>query len=368
MLPETVLAAASFVLGACIGSFLNVCIYRMPLGISVNDPKRSFCPSCKYQIPWYRNLPLISWLALRGKCAQCGARISVRYFAVELLVAALFLGLWLKYEPLLAVWMWALAALLVAATFIDFDHMIIPDEITLGGTALGLVGAAVTPSLMGQETWSAGLAMSAAGAGLGFTLLWSVSVLGKAAFGRKTLRFDPPAAFRWKREEDRAQFEVNGEDGPWEEWFTSEKDVLVIGVDRWALDGVEQDGDEIRTRYERMERKAGEVDLNGVSEFSGVARWIAFTRDAMGFGDVKFIACIGAFLGWQAVLFTVVAASISGALFGVGAMVLGHREWSSKIPFGPYLALGALLWMFCGPAIVEWYAGLLVPQEPAFLN
>src|SRR5260221_14400414 len=128
-------------LGASIGSFLNVCIYRMPLDISVNEPKRSFCPSCKYQIPLYHNIPLVTWLVLRGKCANCGARISFRYFAVELLTGLLFLAIWLKvwtwvradWPPqawALALPYWILAALLVVATFIDLEHFIIPDEIT----------------------------------------------------------------------------------------------------------------------------------------------------------------------------------------------------------------------------------------------
>src|SRR5438094_2219268 len=86
----------AFVVGAIVGSFLNVCIYRMPLGISVNKPRRSFCPKCKYQIPWYSNLPLITWVAQRGKCRNCGAPISVRYVLVELLTALLFLAVWLR--------------------------------------------------------------------------------------------------------------------------------------------------------------------------------------------------------------------------------------------------------------------------------
>ncbi|MDQ6765665.1 MAG: prepilin peptidase, partial [Verrucomicrobiota bacterium] len=123
----------AFVLGAVVGSFLNVCIYRLPLDLSVNEPKRSFCPSCKKQIPWQQNLPLVSWLFLRGRCANCGSRIAFRYFAVELLTALLFLAIWRAFPWEIALVYWLLAALLIVATFIDFEHFIIPDEITLGG-------------------------------------------------------------------------------------------------------------------------------------------------------------------------------------------------------------------------------------------
>src|SRR6476659_6033715 len=125
-------------LGAAIGSFLNVCIYRMPRNLSVNEPRRSFCPLCKYSIPWHRNLPLISWVALGGKCANCGAKIPFRYFAVELLTATLFLAVWRHVWPelwVLALPYWVLAGLCIVATFIDFEHFIIPDEITWGGVA-----------------------------------------------------------------------------------------------------------------------------------------------------------------------------------------------------------------------------------------
>src|SRR6476659_9560195 len=91
-------SVVAFTVGAVVGSFLNVCIYRLPLDLSVNEPRRSFCPSCKKQLTWYQNIPLLSWLFLRGKCANCGARIAFRYFAVELLTALLFLRVWIFFS------------------------------------------------------------------------------------------------------------------------------------------------------------------------------------------------------------------------------------------------------------------------------
>ena len=137
MIYERLFSAIAFVLGACVGSFLNVCIYRLPLNLSVNQPRRSFCPSCKTQIPWHQNLPLVSWLLLRGRCAKCGARIAFRYFAVELLTALFFLIIWKSFPWQIAIAYWVFIALVIAATFIDFEHFIIPDEITIGGTVAG---------------------------------------------------------------------------------------------------------------------------------------------------------------------------------------------------------------------------------------
>src|SRR4026209_1995 len=124
-----------FVFGCITGSFLNVCIHRMPLGQSIVSPP-SHCPHCKYSIPWFLNIPLLTWLSLRGKCKNCGAQISIRYFLVELLTGLAFLSCWLSFGrasiaiPL--VYALFLAGRIVA-TFIDFEHFIIPDEITIGG-------------------------------------------------------------------------------------------------------------------------------------------------------------------------------------------------------------------------------------------
>src|ERR1043166_1087802 len=136
-----------FALGCIVGSFLNVCIYRLPLEQSIVSPP-SHCPQCKYSIPWYLNVPLVTWLSLRGKCKNCGAPISVRYFLVELLTGLTFLACWLSFGRTSA-WLALVYAFflsgLVAATFIDFEHFIIPDEITLGGMGAGVLCSFLLP-------------------------------------------------------------------------------------------------------------------------------------------------------------------------------------------------------------------------------
>ena len=182
-------AAFAFVLGASIGSFLNVCIYRMPRDLSVNEPRRSFCPSCKYQIPFWCNIPVFSWLALRGKCANCGTRISFRYFGVELLTGLLFLAVWLRPQDwVLALPYWILVSLLIVATFIDFEFFIIPDEITWGGVIAGVLLSLAIPPMMGTENHLAAGGWSLLGAATGYFLLWGVVELGQAGFRQKAHR------------------------------------------------------------------------------------------------------------------------------------------------------------------------------------
>lgn len=359
----------AFVLGAIVGSFLNVVIYRLPLGLSVNEPKRSFCPHCKAQIPWHQNIPLFSWLLLRGKCAKCGAPIAFRYFAVELITAGLFLWLWnvaLHGGTLALVFpYWVLAALLVASTFIDFDHFIIPDELTLGGVAAGLLSSFALPEMMGEASHWKGLLWSAAGAACGYCLLWAVVEAGKLAFGKKKFTFDPPAAFRWVRQGEDAEFTVGDEKMLWSDIFSRESDQLLLETEAPEADGQplgspsqEGAGVPLRFFFNRLVLPDREIVLDTLAAISGKVRSLVVPREAMGFGDVKFIACIGAFLGWKAVLFTVAAASAIGAVVGVAMILLGRRDASGRIPFGPYLALGALLWIAAGPELIFWYTGL----------
>jgi leader peptidase (prepilin peptidase)/N-methyltransferase len=370
-----VFASFAFILGAAIGSFLNVCIYRMPRGLSVNEPRRSFCPSCKYQIPWYSNLPLITWIVQGGKCRNCKAPIAVRYLLVEFLTGLLFLAAWWRatafgvasHPDWLLFFPWAVfIAMLVVATFIDFEFFEIPDEITIGGTVVGVVFSLCLPQMHGQLMGSLmghlwGGAWSLVGAAAGFALLWLVSSAGKLAFGKKQKTFTEPVAFQWVRSGDEATLEVSTEKLKWMDLFATEEDVLLIDCARLEFQGVVKENFELRSRYQKLEIDGKEYDLNQIDRFSGTMRKLSWKRDAMGFGDVKFIACIGAFLGWKAVLFTVMAASVIGAVIGGVPLLIGKREWSAKIPFGPYLSLGALLWMFTGPEIVDWYVAFTMP-------
>ncbi|HWB61647.1 MAG TPA: prepilin peptidase [Chthoniobacteraceae bacterium] len=347
----------AFVLGATVGSFLNVCIYRLPLGLSVNEPKRSFCPSCKYQIPFSKNIPLISWLALGGKCANCGSRISIRYFGVELLTALLFLAVWLKCtapgQLVFAFPYWILTSLLITATFIDFEHMIIPDEITKGGVVAGIILSAVFPALMRTGShWQAPL-WSALGAAAGYFSLWGVVEFGKIAFGKKKIALKQAESFSWERKGEDAELKIGEETHLWSETFARESDRFVLQCPEFDLDGKHYTDANLQFYHDRVVVGETEHKLETLAPFSGKVTAIIIPREAMGFGDVKFLAAIGAFLGWQAVFFTIASASIIGAL--VGSVFIVFKRRSVPIPFGPYLAAGALIWMFAGWDIIHWY-------------
>jgi leader peptidase (prepilin peptidase)/N-methyltransferase len=254
-----------FVFGAVVGSFLNVCVHRMPRDQSLATP-RSHCPHCKAPIRWRDNIPLLSFILLRGRCRHCQAPISPRYFIVELLTATLFLLVWLKVDGWTGPIYWLLIAGLIVATFIDFEHYIIPNEITYGGIVAGLLLSALYPPLMEAENFRQSLARSALGVLVGGTALLAVAIVGEKIF----------------------------------------------------------------------------------------------KKEAMGMGDVKFLAAIGAFLGWEATLFTLFVSSLLGGTIGLLLVLLGKRAWQSRIPYGPYIALGAVVWIFGGREILDWYIQFLM--------
>jgi leader peptidase (prepilin peptidase)/N-methyltransferase len=246
---------AVFILGALVGSFLNVCIYRLPRSESVVFPA-SHCPHCAQPIAPYDNIPILSYALLRGRCRACGAAISARYPVVEALTGlcavVAFGALGLTPHALLA---FAFLSALIVVTFVDLDYQIIPDAISLPGIGIGFVAALI----LGDPSWSASLA----GILLGGGLLWGVA--------------------------------------------------------------------------------------EGYHRLTG--------REGMGGGDIKLLAMIGAFLGWQAVPVTLMIASLTGTVVGVGLMVVQRRDSRTAIPFGPFLALGATCALFWGDALIAWYIG-----------
>ncbi|MEX1049321.1 MAG: prepilin peptidase [Akkermansiaceae bacterium] len=359
---------AAFLIGACIGSFLNVVIYRVPLNLSVNEPKRSFCPKCQKPIPLWLNLPLISWLWLRGKCAECGAPIAFRYFGVEGLTALLFTAVWWVFAPqapLVVLFLWLLIALLVAITFIDAEHLIIPTSMTWAGSVAGLAACMVWPQLpvlAGEAgSWVDGLKQGAIGWAAGFFGLWAVVELGKLAFGRKALKFEKPVAWSLKEPEDDAgpmQFVIDDEEIPWWDIFSRKSDRLLVETTEILFDGKPVAGGPLVIRELEITLPDGTVHpLANMKSLSGMASSVVIPREAMGMGDVHLMGTIGAFFGWSGVFFSLFASSV----FAIIAAAIGRIGFGKQLPFGPFLAMGAVAWMFGAWRIWEWYLDALGP-------
>jgi len=371
-----VIVVGVIVISGCVGSFLNVVIYRVPRGLSVNEPRRSFCPGCGATIPWWRNLPLVSWLQLRGQCAECGVKIPFRYWLVEAMTVVLALLIYQQYVALDGRWAlagvyWLFVVLLVAATFIDLEHYIIPHVITVGGMVAALVASWLVGGMMGMEAGWRAFLWALAGGATGFAGLWLVVQLGQLAFGRVRHRFgEKGESWRlWQPEESEPPvFELGEERHEWWDLFASRRDRLRLRCVGAKIDGRELGAGEMVVGVEEVGWKGegGEVErlaLEDVKELSGRAVEIVQPRVAMGFGDVMFLGMIGCFLGWQSILFTVLAGSVAGTLVALAGRLAGGQLWGRKLPFGPYLAFGALLWLFAGDEIVDWYFGLMRPVE-----
>lgn len=238
--------------GLLFGSFLNVCIHRIPLRESLTFPP-SHCTACGRRLSWFENVPVVAWLALRGRCRTCEAAISPMYPIVELATAAVFAGGVLVYglTPLLAVRL-AFASALVVLFAIDFRHRILPNVITLPGIVVGLVAS------------------------------W----------------FLPPG------------------------WLSS-----AIGI------------------------IAGGGVLLGIAELYYRTRG----QEGLGMGDVKMLAMIGAFLGWPLMLLTLVLASFAGSFVGIALLATGRGSMQAALPFGTFLALGAIVAAVAGDSMLAWY-------------
>lgn len=214
---------------------------------------------------------------------------------------------------------------------------------------------------MGTEQRWLAVATSIGSAALGYGLLWLVLEGGKLAFGKKKIRLETPTPFTWTRTGEDADFVVGDDRGLWSDHFAREKDQLLLSCDDAAIDGRSLGQATLRFHYDRVAFGEEEIALDRIERISGIVRELQIPREAMGRGDLKFLAAIGAFLGWRAVLFSIFAGSLLGSFVGLATLLIGKRVWSAKLPFGPYLALGALAWMFVGDVLVAWYLGLLNP-------
>lgn len=360
------------ILGACVGSFLNVVIHRLPRGLSVNEPKRSFCPHCQKNIVWYHNIPLVSWLLLRGRCASCQIKIPFRYWLVEFLTAALFALAWhlhdVRIAPLLFLWI----ALAVAVAFIDAEHQIIPIHLTAAGSVIALAYAAWQPGMLDlfaprdpQDRWWHGPVDAVLGWIVGFFSLWAVVLLGKWAFGKRSVKFEQ--AVDWelrepKTEEESLLFHCDGEDIPWPDLFYRASDQLILECPKIILDGKTIEGGRLIIREGEVVAPSGEViSLERIRSLSGQTTHAIIPREAMGMGDPHLLGMIGAFLGAPAVLFTIAMSSF----YAIIAAVLGRIGFGKALPFGPFLLLAALTWIFGGwrwvHVYLDWTFGLANP-------
>ncbi len=354
-LPMAFWAAVFFVFGSIVGSFLNVCIWRMPRGESLVFPG-SHCPACNHAIPWHQNIPLWSWLSLGGRCANCSAQISARYFLVELLTAMLFMLSWLGFgpdAPWIAVVVCVLIAGLIVATFIDWEHYIIPDEITFGGMAVGLFLSWLVPGLHGVADAKAAMKSSALGIAVGAGVIYAVLRVGKIFFGRQQVELEGGGKIVFSE----TALHLPDAAVPYEEIFYRKSDTVRFHAQTIELvDRCYRDVD-VALRQDRLIIGDDELDPETVPHMEAVTDGVELPREAMGFGDVKFMAAIGAFLGPKAVLFSLMLSSVIGSVVGVTLIALRRQEWSSKLPYGPYIALAALVWTFAGQHILNWLFG-----------
>lgn len=313
-----------FWLGAIFGSFLNVCIARLPLEQSVVTP-RSHCMACKKPIPWFYNIPIFSYLVLRGKCKFCGVSFSARYVFVELITAFTFVFFYKVFglTPLFCAYV-TMACGFIVATFVDFGHRIIPDEISVGGTYAGLLFSLFIPS-MHMATQPEIMA--------GRIIMWSLVLILAVGFTWEIF-----IAKRPMEKGDGAFFAFIG-------FFLACELVLngLISADyAWSF------MPHLAALHAAI---IGMFVSGGMIYALGVLGDIIFRKESMGGGDVKLMAMIGAFLGWKLAILAFFIAPIFGAVFGIVEKI---RTGDTTIAYGPFLVLGALISLFYNKPIVAW--------------
>jgi leader peptidase (prepilin peptidase) / N-methyltransferase len=365
------------ILGALIGSFGNVVIYRLPAKKSVVWP-RSSCPKCGHMIRPWENIPILSWLFLRGKCSNCKNPISIRYPLIEALTAAGFVILALRFPleiygftvfPLLAIF-----AMLVMMSMIDVDHYILPDSLTLPALIVAILGTFSYAPESGLPTLTQALVGGAIGAGI----IAMINRVGSLVLRR----FADTKERLWPIGMDQVNVAaVGGALGGW--WIGLGAAAASFVANLFARKPLRIPEQFIYASWvialvfsvtnliiHPVQSIAGSLAAAGIISIVGATFW--WLRDifskqpdapqeedepvAMGFGDVKLAAVLGAILGWQHLLVALLLAFVIGAIGGVIGRIAGG---SRMVPFGPYLAIGGMLALFVGQPLIQWYLNML---------
>jgi leader peptidase (prepilin peptidase) / N-methyltransferase len=351
------LLVLSLLIGLVTGSFLGHCIYWLPREGSILKPVLSYC-ACQKSVAWQYRIPVLSWLWLRGRCHKCGQPISAQYSWVEAISGAFFAVACWRFGFPLMVPVWIFGSVLIVTTFIDIEFFLIPDVVSKPAIVVGIASSLFFPALHATSSRLTAAGLSIMGALIGGGLLFIIGELGKLAFGRYKVILPAVVPFRFKKlPPDDAQIVIDNEVFRCGDHFFRKKDRIRIRAEEVTINGQNFRATELSLYYDHVGTPMGIIPLENLYLLEGRTAYAEFPREAMGLGDVKLVAAIGAFTGWSGVLFTIPAASAIAALYGVATIIVRRKEWSSKIPFGPYLAIGAAFWIFCGRQIVRLIYG-----------
>jgi leader peptidase (prepilin peptidase)/N-methyltransferase len=285
--------------------------------------------------------------ALKGEFTKLGGTKEVlQRKVVWALISVAFLSCWIEFgqSPAVALVYGVLLAGLIVAAFIDFKHFIIPDEITMGGILVGFLCSFLLPQLHGQNLLIPGMLQSLLGICIGAGLMYFILRAGKLAFGRQRLALSGETKIIFT---DTALL-LPDKEIAYDDLFHRQSDAIELHARSVELGN--RSYEDVLIRLTPTSLQIGDDKFNPavVSRLETVSTKVVLPREAMGLGDVKFMAAIGAFLGWQAVIFSLIASSFIGSLVGIGLVAARRREWSSRLPYGPYIALAAVIWIFGG--------------------
>ena len=281
---------------------------------------------------------------LKSEFATAG---GTRQMAVWFLLTAIaFVICWIQFgrSPAVALVYCFFLAGLIATSFIDFKHLIIPDKITISGIFVGVVCSALLPQLHGQKLATAGMFQSLLGLGAGAALVYFILRAGKLLFGRQRVALTGEAKIIFTK----TAVLLPEQEIPYEEVFYRKSDAIELHAQSVQFGNRSFTDVPIRLTPANLQIGGDNFSPEIVTHLEAVGSEIVLPREAMGLGDVKFMAAIGAFLGWQAVIFSLIVSSLIGSFVGVGLVAARRRELSARLPYGPWIALAAAIWIFGG--------------------